>query len=234
MILKIKEYFTALFHSWVGKMSGPASVVLAFLPIIWPGLFGQSTILIRATWIAAVVCFLIANFSAWSYERDKYEAEAHKNTLPLIKGSLSNISFGGTVQTGQTLGKWHIVGAVNFDLYLCNQMPRDTNLQRLELDGSALNPPVQFGRPALLTALGAPSDVRRKAENAVVGIVLADGKGITIPHLLVSATVHEFQDKSQIPPIDLKDLKVFAVDGFLNRHLLSVEDGAKLIFQWGQ
>ena len=234
MIRKVKEYLAALFHSWVGKMSGPASVVLAFLPIIWPNLFGHSTTFTRATWIAAVICFLIANFSAWSYERDKYEAEAHKNTLPLIKGILSNISFGGTVTTGQTRGKWQIVGAVNFDLYLCNQMPRETNLQRIELDGSALNPRVHFGTPALLTALGAPSDVRRKAENAIVGIVLADGKGVTIPHLLVSATVYDFKDKSQIPTIDLKELKVFAVDGFLNRHPVFVEDGAKLSFQWGQ
>ena len=42
---------------------------------------------------------------------------------------------------------------------------------------------MQFGTPAFLSALGAIG-VRRKAENAVAGIVLADGKGITIPRFL--------------------------------------------------
>ena len=123
MIRKAKEHFAALFHSWVGKMSGPASVILVFLPILWPNLFGQSRTLLRSTWIAAGICFLVANCFAWNYERDKYEAEAHKNTLPLIKGILSNISFRGVVTSGHSDGKWHIVGAVNFDPYLCNQMP---------------------------------------------------------------------------------------------------------------
>ena len=63
------------------------------------------------------------------------------------------------------------------------------------IDGSALNPPVQFGTPAFLSALGA-SGVRRKEKNAVAGIVLADGKGITIPRFLRIRT----WGTSRLPP----------------------------------
>lgn len=221
----VKEYFAALFHSWVGKMSGPASVILVFLPLVWPSLFGRSTILVRATWMAALICFLIANYSAWKYERDRYEAEIHKNALPLISGTLSNFRFGGIMTTGHIKGKWHIAAAANFDLYLCNRTPRETNLQKIELDGSNLMPPIEFGTPAL---------IGNQNQNAGPGIILADGKGVTIPKLLVRVQVYDFQDKSQVPPIDLKKLKVFAVDGFLTKHPLEVKDGETLSFrsQW--
>lgn len=63
-------------------MSGGASVVLTFLPIVFPRLFTDAVWAVRSIWIATVLCFLVANYSAWKYERDKYEKEKAKNEIP--------------------------------------------------------------------------------------------------------------------------------------------------------
>jgi hypothetical protein len=231
MLRMFKKYFAALFHGWVGIMSGIASVVLTFLPLVLPGLFANSHALERATWAAAAICFVIASYSAWVREHTQVAAKeaeivrlSKAEPLPLIKGVLSNFRFGGIMSTGHTDGKWKISGAVNCDVYLCNQKPRETNLQKIELDGSELTPPLIFGPPQLI----AMRDT--KNINAVAGTVLADGKGVTLTNLLVSVHLYDFQDKSKIPPVDLKKLKAFAVDGFLTKHPLEVKDGETLSF----
>ena len=63
-----KRYFADLFHGWVGTMSGIASIVLLFLPLILPKLFVDSKIAVRATWVAAAICFVVANYTAWLRE----------------------------------------------------------------------------------------------------------------------------------------------------------------------
>jgi hypothetical protein len=67
--MHVKEYFSALFHDWVGKMSGLASVILLFLPLIFPHAFSDSHTLEHATWIAAFVCFVVANYHVYVRQR---------------------------------------------------------------------------------------------------------------------------------------------------------------------
>jgi hypothetical protein len=87
-----KEYFAAIFHGWVGKMSGLASVILAFLPIVFPGWFGDSKVLIRTTWAVAAICFLIANYAAWLAKRNELQREKAKNEVePHIDMRLNNV-----------------------------------------------------------------------------------------------------------------------------------------------
>jgi hypothetical protein len=61
-----RQYLAAIFDTWVGKMSGAASIALLFL-----SLFVDSRILARATWAAAAICFLTANYAAWYRERQR-------------------------------------------------------------------------------------------------------------------------------------------------------------------
>jgi hypothetical protein len=203
----LKEYFSALFHGWVGKMSGPASVILAFLPLLWPRLFGQSTILIRAIWIAALICFLIANYSAWKYERDKYEAEVAKNVVPLIKGKITHLQFVGVRTEGvERDEKFYVSSTVSLGVYLCNHNAQETNLQDVILDGSRLSPPVRFG--AVTWTSGNPT--------------LQRGKGVSIHQMQSMATIEGYKRVDQVGPIKLDKLKAYAVDGFLNKHPIEV------------
>lgn len=210
---------------------GGGSVVLAiilFAIAIWEHASGKNI----ATWwleLIAVLVFCYGCLVAWykeykgGLEKDAI-IEAAKSPLPLIIGILSNFRFGGVISTGHIERKWRISGALNFDVYLCNQKPRETNLQKIELDGSALTPPLEFG-PPLLIGVRDGKDI-----NAVGGTVLSDGKGVTLTNLLISVGVYDFQHKSEIPPIDLKKLKAFAVDAFLKKHPLEIKDGETLSF----
>lgn len=49
-------------------MSGLASVILMFLPLIFPHVFGDSTTLERAIWFTAFICFVFANYHVWVRE----------------------------------------------------------------------------------------------------------------------------------------------------------------------
>ena len=65
----LKEYVAALLHDWVGKMSGLASVILLFLPLIFPHVFANSHNFERATWGAAFVCFIVGNYHVWTRQK---------------------------------------------------------------------------------------------------------------------------------------------------------------------
>jgi hypothetical protein len=86
--MHLREYLAALFHGWVGIMSGIASIVLLFLPYVFPVLFANSIVSERAVLIAAGICFLIANYSAWLSKRNALEAERQRHTGADIRGAI--------------------------------------------------------------------------------------------------------------------------------------------------
>jgi hypothetical protein len=121
--------------------------------------------------------------------------------------------FQAEPRQGNAAGKWHITTTVLFDANLCNHNERETNLQELKLDGSALEPPIEFG----------PIDIGECP-------LLSSGKGINIFHLLLQATVYGFEHKEDLPRIPLDKLRVLAVDGFMQEHLIDVKKGETLKF----
>jgi hypothetical protein len=135
----VKEYFAAIFQSWVGKMSGPAAVLLVFLPLLWPSLFGQSTMLGRATWVAAAICLVIANYSAWKHERDKYEREASRNEKPEIRGKAWNFRKTGMHGDTRLRNESYATFGIDFDLTLSNHRPATTNLANVSIAGSLMS-----------------------------------------------------------------------------------------------
>jgi hypothetical protein len=101
--MQLKEYVLALFHGWVGIMSGLASVILLFLPLVLPGLFADSKAAERAVWIAAAGCFFIATYSAWLAERAALEQEKAKNEAePHIRIDVLSVVTHGSLGSGMT------------------------------------------------------------------------------------------------------------------------------------
>jgi hypothetical protein len=200
----LKEYFAALFHGWVGKMSGLASVILTFLPILLPKLFSDSAWVIRAIWIAAAICFVIANHSAWKFERDKYEAEAEKNTRPEIRGAAFNFGIAsGTVHDWTTPPRASF--PVAFEMNVCNHRDVTTNIVDIGLDGSKLSPPVEFS----------------EVHSPLVGRTLKFGIGVTSMPIYAIAHVNGMV-RADVPPIKMANLLVYVQDGFMGRHVIPV------------
>jgi hypothetical protein len=215
----IGKYFTELFRGWAVVMS-TASVVLLFLPLVFPNQFKDSSAVpARYIWILAAFCFFATGYQVWRRERTLVEAKdaeieriSRGKGLPLIKGTAFHFRFNGTLSQGNKNGKWHVSSAVTFKVNLCNHNERETNLQDLTLDGSALEPPIEFG------------------STNVEGYQLPSGQGINISTVMVLATVYGFQHKEDLPIIALDKLKVTVIDGFMHEHLIDVESGETLKF----
>jgi hypothetical protein len=61
----VRDYFKRLVQGWVGRLSGPASIILGVLSAFWPRDDSGKRYLI----IAAIVCFVVAQFAVWCEER---------------------------------------------------------------------------------------------------------------------------------------------------------------------
>jgi hypothetical protein len=79
---------------------------------------------------AVVAVFLVAQFNAWSSERDKYEAELAKNVKPDIRGHLSSVCVSTTIGHKNYRRNRSFV---EFEIALCNHSPADTNISKLQM-----------------------------------------------------------------------------------------------------
>jgi hypothetical protein len=61
-----RDYFAALWGDWVARMSGAASILLAFLATYWEFVVKHGKVTL---WIASAVCFAIASYRIWAKER---------------------------------------------------------------------------------------------------------------------------------------------------------------------
>jgi len=123
----VRQYLAALFHGWIGKMSGPASVALAILPLVFPKLFAEHAMLVRATWVAAVVCFAVANYSAWRYERGRYESERAKGEA----APHMDINVVSVIPRGEAN---QILTDLFFNVYLILADPSEATVQNFSLE----------------------------------------------------------------------------------------------------
>src|ERR1700683_1211796 len=88
----LREYFSAVSKTWVGLLSGIASIVLSFYATYWtPSIPESKTIL----WTAAILCFLLASYKAWAFEHKRYLDERAKLGQPDIQGEIQDF-FGAS------------------------------------------------------------------------------------------------------------------------------------------
>lgn len=64
------NYLKAFWGDWVARMSGPASIVLAFLATYFEFIVKHGK---AALWVASAVCFIIASYRIWAAERRRLE-----------------------------------------------------------------------------------------------------------------------------------------------------------------
>jgi hypothetical protein len=82
-----RKYLAALWGDWVTRMSGAASIVLAFLAAYWEFIVKHGKV---ALWIASAVCFVIASYRVWAKERRRLdELTKHKLIFEIDERSTS-------------------------------------------------------------------------------------------------------------------------------------------------
>jgi hypothetical protein len=64
----LRKYLAALWADWVARMSGAASVLLAFLAAYLEFVIKNGK---AALWVTAAVCFIIASYRIWAAEHKK-------------------------------------------------------------------------------------------------------------------------------------------------------------------
>ena len=89
---------------------------------------------------AAIFLVLIAQYEAWSLERDKYEAELAKNLTPDIRGEFFDV---------QRMNKEDFDSVIWFKLYLCNHSQQATTIKQVRAtlsndSGVGVSEPVQI------------------------------------------------------------------------------------------
>jgi hypothetical protein len=73
--MHLREYACAIYKDWVARMSGPASILLAF----WAAYFPPARPVLQATlWLAAVLCFIFASYRIWVKEHNSLLAKQYE------------------------------------------------------------------------------------------------------------------------------------------------------------
>jgi hypothetical protein len=206
----VGKYLAALFNGWVAVMS-TASLILTFLPLLRPTWFKDSTVPAGYVWSGAVVCFAIANFVIWNKDQDTIRT---LRTRPDVGGSVKSVRFHGILVNGNDRQEGKFIAThAEIGIYLINRNNVPTNLQKLILDGSQLEPPIEFREI-----------VFRDRINLNFGI------GMPLDGIDAMATLRGFNRGDDIPPIKLNRLRAYAVDGFMKWNWLKTDELPEIRF----
>ena len=211
---------------WEDEISGPVLAIVGIVLLIVQAFVTDVPTATKAlkcgAWVtlgAAAVMVLVAQYKAWSLERDKYEAEATKNGQPEIKGEAFNFRDTGQRVTGVTF--WN--AEIRFEMSVCNHRPVNTNMKRVEIDGQLMVGAARFSK--ILAFKPVPCKVMHQPP--------LDTNPI-LPHamdvkLIVEAWVEiDADDLQKHEAIKLDGLKIRVVDGLGGAHVIGVRAGEEL------
>ena len=151
------------------------------------------------------------------------QAEHAKNAMPDIRGELFDFER-QTYGLGHDYGVWSSHARVRFTVAVCNHRDVLTNIDRLEIDGTGTKTPCSV---TILT-FGGVGDSFDELPSVPPDVELP--RGIQ-KHLVGTALVQMNVDVSTGPTkLDVTRLKPILMDGFGNRHQLSVRAGEVVEF----
>jgi len=149
----LREYVVKVLRLWKQHVSGWVLAIIAIALAIAAAYVSNdpsaSAMVVKISALITVAAALwmlviVAPYDAWKDEREKREAEEHKNQLPDIQGYLQEF-----VNDEQQLATTGITGNCRYIRFTCiahlaGHRPIETNLTGVVMDGSALDPPAQF------------------------------------------------------------------------------------------
>lgn len=206
---------------WGGHISGPilavAAIALGILSAIFADNPGAGVMVVKiSAWLTAVlaaILIMVAQYDAWSAERDKYDAEAARNSRPEIRGEVRTIIV-RRVRPDQHVSTTFPY-AYTFFAAVCNHRSVETNLSRVRVDGLTVSPPIVLLFHEISTVQAEPQ-VRPSEIMLKYGIQT---------ELLITAMGSAPTEGSNFSGLDIS-----LVDGLGGTHKLSVQTGLEPIF----
>lgn len=199
------QFLKAFTKSWFTLMSGPATVP-----------FTIAAVFVSQPWLKALLgalalsCAILSSYLVWCNERLAYIGEREKNGWPDIRGEAFNFHTGSHGDSFDTKSCWTIV---SFQMSLCNHRQVLTNLKAIELEGDDMKIPARFS-PTNFHSEGHEKPELPRGLNTIINC----------------ATRMEVSDHfyDEIRSMDLAGLKIYVVDGFGERHQITVRAGELL------
>src|ERR1051325_5434659 len=118
LLRAIWEYTTAIWADWVSRMSGIASLVIAFIAAYYE-LTDHGK---PALWVAAASCLLIASFMVWYKNRPDLIIE--------VRDAVLDSNYGGMIFTNDTSP---LPQFLTLTLYLVNTRQANNSIKSYEL-----------------------------------------------------------------------------------------------------
>jgi hypothetical protein len=151
LLRHVGQYLSAIYSGWVGLVSGVAGVVLLILLVFW----GDDYAFLKdnkKTFVwTAFICLLLAGFSAWRKERQRWERLGGLGVLSLTPKELVSVFKGRTTTQGEKLVKSYIGKVIRLSRPIADvRISRDPLLWRraviVTFMGMALGEPNVFLR----------------------------------------------------------------------------------------
>ena len=223
------EYFGRVRRIWIKNIAGPVAAICALiLPVAGLILHSDRALTVCLAAVPLLIAMILtwpAHYEVWREDRKGREEGAVEErpkpkavepplkpkavevdtSRPEIQGELRGFRLSGNPGESRSGNAWRCYANAACQLYVCNSKPVKATLKGLVIDGSALDPPAEFSKVIFI----------RGADK-----VLEQGVGVNCD-VLMTYTFNGFQWK-QIGRVELKNMKVYAIDSFGGKHLLSV------------
>jgi hypothetical protein len=216
---RLKEYVVMVGRLWGREISGPVlaavSIVLAFAYGHYADNANATVKLVKyAAWLTGIISVLlvfVAQYKAWCFERERYEAEAARNIKPELRGVAENFRSKGPYGDHRSPEPIYASFGITFDLRLTNHRPVPTNIGSVEVAGAILHKvafcsDLELGFAGSLE-YGIAATVPMSARVDVYYVAIADLK-----------------DKE----IDLSKLRIEVIDGFGDRHHIPIAENERI------
>lgn len=196
------KFAASLLRHWLALMGCAAFTFLSLYTLVRPQ--GSAWMLAASTTVA-IAFFILAAYLTWADEAA--EAEGLRKEIQSLRQQPEI--------TGEALD-FRCVGLFGSDitiacrLAICNTRPVRTNLRRIAIDAAQIQPRLAFS----------PVPIAEES-------ILDHGIGKTI-ELRMALVLEDDIDPQDTVEVDLTPLKIYAIDGFGNRHPLTVRPGTML------
>ncbi|OLE52218.1 MAG: hypothetical protein AUG51_19125 [Acidobacteria bacterium 13_1_20CM_3_53_8] len=108
LLRHVGQYLSTILHGWVSLVSGIAGIVLLVLVIFWEDKYAFLRDN-KATFVwMAFICLMVAGFSAWRKERQKWEQLGGLATLSATPKEIVSVFKGRTTAQGEKLAKNYV------------------------------------------------------------------------------------------------------------------------------
>jgi hypothetical protein len=153
--------------------------------------------------------------------RSELQRECSKNEKPEIRAEIRLVRSQGIHSQGHVRGVEHFSFGIYADLYVCNFRATKTTLRTIEMDGSAIRPPIQFSEIHVFN----PTQPRYHEAGTPAPPPVVLEQGIE-HHFELTAQANVEGQRENFPTISLHGLKILVVDAFGGKHVASLQPDA--------